>query len=72
MNYIQHICKNKKCDRIFLDKDLTNADAPQTWKYCPICVRLGFINPTERPKNLKRVEQGMKFGFKRKELTKAQ
>lgn len=47
--YIQHICKNPECQRIFLDVDLTRASSPVKWKYCEECVNKGYKNPTKRP-----------------------
>ncbi len=38
MNYVAHICRNKKCDAIWIDKDLTYATVnPPSWKYCKEC-----------------------------------
>lgn len=36
--YVIHICKNKKCNNCWIDKDLTNAQSrPPSWKYCESC-----------------------------------
>lgn len=44
--YMQFLCKNPKCGRIFLDEDLTGSMIPQKWKYCTSCVEeYKFINP---------------------------
>lgn len=50
--YVVHVCKNRKCNRAWLDEDLTNAkDRPPRWKYCPeCCEKYGFVNPEFPPK----------------------
>lgn len=44
MNYVMHICRNKKCNNGWIDKDLTNAKTnPPDWKYCKECAgKLGI------------------------------
>lgn len=38
MNYVMHICRNKKCNNGWIDKDLTNVKTnPPAWKYCREC-----------------------------------
>lgn len=45
MNYVMHICRNKKCNNGWLDKDLTNAKTnPPDWKYCRECAAKLGIN----------------------------
>lgn len=36
--FVAHICRNKQCDAIWIDKDLTNVKStPPDWKYCREC-----------------------------------
>lgn len=51
MNYIQYICKNPKCDSIFLAEDLYNRSTPEHWRYCPECEAIGFEVIRENLKN---------------------
>ena len=47
---MQYICRNKKCQRIFLDESpFDSCLGVQKWKYCPQCVEAGFVNPDVRP-----------------------
>ena len=40
MNYVMHICRNKKCNNGGIDKDLTHATVnPPDWKYCKDCAK---------------------------------
>lgn len=46
MKFVIHFCKNPKCNNCWVDEDLTNAKSrPPKWKYCPDCVKQGYINP---------------------------
>ena len=67
MNYIQHICKNKNCEHIFLDKDLGQWKEVQKWKYCPACVAAGSINPEVKP-----ISEANKNHLEKMRLTKIQ
>jgi len=51
--YVVHFCKNKQCNRAWIDEDLTRAKRPPSWKYCPVCVAQGMTNPTTPPRNEK-------------------
>ena len=51
MNYIQHFCKNPKCNAGWLDEDLKKSQRPVTWKYCYLCVSQGKKNPDKPPVN---------------------
>lgn len=44
MNYVMHICRNKKCNNSWIDKDVTNVQSlPPSWKYCKeCCEKLGI------------------------------
>lgn len=70
--YMQYTCKNKKCQRAFIDEDLRGRMTPETWKYCPECVeKHGFINPIGKPnKKLsakqKKVLKNNQFGLDNK------
>jgi ABC-type phosphate/phosphonate transport system substrate-binding protein len=40
MNYVNHFCKNSKCNNNWLDVDVTNAKTiPPKWKYCKECCK---------------------------------
>ena len=40
MNYVNHFCKNSKCNNNWLDVDVTNAKTiPPQWKYCKECCK---------------------------------
>ena len=47
--YIQYICKNSKCDNIFLAEDIGNWSEPQKWRYCPECEAKGFEVIRKKP-----------------------
>lgn len=51
MNYVMHICRNKKCNNGWIDKDLTNAQVnPPDWKYChECCEKLGIDYDAQTP-----------------------
>lgn len=51
MKYVLHICKNKKCNNGWLDKDLTNVKTnPPAWKYCEDCCKeLGIDFENQKP-----------------------
>lgn len=56
--YIQHICKNKECDRIFLDKEpFYGCQGVQKWKYCPECEKNGFVSPDYKSVRKKRLNK---------------
>ena len=49
--FVAHICRNKQCDAIWIDKDLTNVKsyAPD-WKYCrECCEKLGIDYDKQTP-----------------------
>lgn len=38
MNYVVHYCKNRNCNNVWIDKDITNAKTrPPKWKFCKNC-----------------------------------
>ena len=39
--YVVHFCKNKACNRAFLDIDRRNAKEPPRSRYCPDCKAQG-------------------------------
>ena len=51
MNYVMHICRNKKCNNGWIDKDLTNTKTnPPDWKYCRECAaKLGIDYNAQTP-----------------------
>lgn len=51
MNYVMHICRNKKCNNGWIDKDLINAKTnPPDWKYCRECAKkLGIDYDAQTP-----------------------
>lgn len=53
MNYVAHICRNKKCDAIWIDKDLTRCTSiPPSWKYCRECAeKLGIDYDAQTPES---------------------
>lgn len=51
--FVAHVCKNKACEAIFLDRDEYSAKTmPPKWRYCPDCTTLGY----ETKKDPKKVE----------------
>jgi len=66
MAYIQHVCKNIRCERIFIDKEpRPGCMSVQTWKYCPECVKSGFINPATKPISEEKSERAKKMSQNR-------
>lgn len=51
MSYVMHICRNKKCNNGWIDRDLTDARAnPPSWKYCRKCAEeLGIDYDAQTP-----------------------
>lgn len=51
MNYVNHICRNKRCNNNWIDKDLTDARVnPPDWKYCrECCLKLGIDFEKQTP-----------------------
>ncbi len=49
--YMQYICKNPACARIFLWLDLGRWPSPQTWRYCDECEDEGLATIREKPKS---------------------
>ncbi len=51
MNYVMHICRNKKCNNGWIDKDLTRCKTfPPDWKYCKECAKaLGIDYDAQTP-----------------------
>lgn len=49
--YVAHICKNKECQAIWLDIDLTNVKTfPPSWKYCrECCKKMGIDFDKQKP-----------------------
>lgn len=49
--FVAHICRNKQCSAIWIDKDLTNVKStPPDWKYCrECCEKLGIDFDTQTP-----------------------
>lgn len=49
--FVAHICRNKQCDAIWVDKDLTDARVnPPDWKYCRKCAeKLGIDYDAQTP-----------------------
>ena len=63
--YVVHFCK--RCNRCWIDKDLTNVKTlPPTWKLCEVCCKeLGIDFKKQRPngklrKNFKSIEKNNK------------
>ena len=59
MNYVLHICRNKKCNNGWIDKDLTGVKSyPPKWKYCKECAdRLNIdFNSQTQTSNLTKKE----------------
>ncbi len=50
--YVTHFCKNKACNRAFLDIDRYNAIEPPRWRYCPECRKKGFGKRKKKNKAL--------------------
>lgn len=53
MNYVMHICRNKKCNNGWIDKDLTRCTSiPPSWKYCRDCAeKLGIDYDAQTPES---------------------
>lgn len=51
MNYVMHVCRNRKCNNGWVDKDLTDARVnPPDWKYCKKCAeKLGIDYDKQTP-----------------------
>lgn len=51
--YVVHFCKNKKCNRAWIDKDLTNVKSyPPQWKYCRECCKeMGIDFDKQKPED---------------------
>ena len=49
--YVVHFCKNKTCNRAFLDVDRHNAKEPPRWRYCLECRAQGLGKRRKMPKN---------------------
>lgn len=51
MTYVMHICRNKKCNNGWIDKDLTRCTTfPPSWKYCKECAeKLGIDFDSQTP-----------------------
>lgn len=49
--FVAHICRNKQCAAIWIDKDLTDARVnPPDWKYCRECAeKLGIDYDAQTP-----------------------
>lgn len=63
MNYVMHICRNKKCNNGWVDKDLTRCTTyPPDWKYCKKCAeKLGIDYDAQTPdSNLSKIELATK------------
>lgn len=63
MNYVMHICRNKKCNNGWIDKDITRCTTiPPSWKYCKDCAKeLGIDYDAQTPNsNLSETEQKIK------------
>lgn len=61
--YVAHICRNKQCDAIWIDKDLTRCTIfPPNWKYCRECAeKLGIDYDAQTPdSNLSKKELEIK------------
>lgn len=47
--YVVHFCKNKACNRAFLDIDRRNAKEPPRSRYCPDCKAQGLGKRQKTP-----------------------
>ena len=62
MAYVVHFCRNSKCNKAWIDKDLTNVKTiPPKWKYCIECAKqLGIdfekqtLNSNSTPEEIER------------------
>ncbi len=76
--FVAHICRNKQCDAIWIDKDLTNVKTfPPSWKYCRECAeKLGIDYDAQTPtsnlseKELAHLEKKKEQAQKMREKTK--
>jgi len=57
MIYVIHFCKNKACNKAWLDKDLFNAVEPPRWRYCQECKGKGFKDRLQKQKELRHAKQ---------------
>lgn len=63
MNYVMHFCRNKKCNKGWIDKDKTRCTTfPPDWKYCRDCSeKLGIdYNAQTQESNLTKKELEIK------------
>lgn len=51
MNYVNHICRNKRCNNNWIDKDLTRCTTfPPARKYCrECCEKMGIDFEKQKP-----------------------
>ena len=50
MNYVMHFCRNKECNKGWIDKDLTHATVnPPDWKYCKECAKSWALTMMHKP-----------------------
>lgn len=69
MNYVMHVCRNRKCNNGWVDKDLTKCTTlPPDWKYCRECAeKLGIDYDKQTPdSNLTAKEIANKIKIERK------
>jgi len=57
MNYMQFICKNQNCGRIFIAEDLYERKTPEKYRYCDECEAKGFPIIRQDKKNKKMVRK---------------
>lgn len=57
MNYMQFICKNQDCGRMFIAEDLYERKTPEKYRYCAECEANGFPVIRQDEKNKKMVRR---------------
>lgn len=71
MNYVMHFCRNKQCNKGWIDLDLTNARVnPPSWKYCRECAEKLGIDYDSQTTTSNLTEKELVFKNKQREKMK--
>lgn len=70
-NFVAHICRNKNCNAIWIDEDLTHVTSiPPKWKYCKSCASKLGINYNSQTPDSNLTEKELENKNKRRERFK--
>ena len=71
MSYLMHICRNKKCNNVWLDKDLIKCTTfPPDWKYCKECAKKFGIDFNAQTPDSNLSKKELEIKNKKRELFK--